>query len=99
MSEAWNAESYQKMAAHIRGSGFSAYLRGGERGQCGCFIRAYFATHPGCKYQSIDNMRALLDVTGVANFEEHTLMRAGWDESATLDAAAACEIAADLVTP
>jgi len=86
------------MAAWIAEHGFSPRLR---EGSCGCFFYASIGGDIDKLAQGIDSPEWLeiepwiADVVG-ANFSTWGLRAAGWDETATDDAVAACLIAADL---
>jgi hypothetical protein len=80
-------EHYLAMAAYIRKHGFSPDV--GEPGGCGCFLRA-------SEQVNKDVHPATLSTEIVHDFSESCLELDGWTKR---DAIAACEIAADLVTP
>lgn len=93
------AEIARAMGKYIRKHGFSPeYTVLGT--DCGCFWHAACVVGDDIP-QRVMAMHVLADVTGTNWFSERELRAAGWvkDRSATLDAAAACEIAADLLTP
>lgn len=85
-------QKLRKMAAWIRKHGFTPEIYKDGDLDCGCFINAAWRTGVSI----VPNM--LYGVVG-EDLGESGLRAAGWDETATDDAAAACLIAADLCAP
>jgi hypothetical protein len=92
-------ELYLKMADYIEEHGFSPEYRSQSElnSECGCFLRALTKVDRDHDWR----IPALLSVIGTGSFGASWLVSGGWleDEASTRDAAAACRIAADLVTP
>ncbi len=90
------------MAAYIREHGFTPEYGSIQADSCGCFIHAYHRlTNEDCFGGSAVEP-AFISVIGAAeyyDFDEQQLRALGWTEGCTDDAAAACEIAADLLAP
>ena len=84
--------AYNRMADWIEQHGFSpewSTLKG-----CGCFAHAMVVI---AGFGLLSQMPELRSVVKAGNsFDAGPLRRAGWDETATADAAAACRIAAAL---
>jgi len=80
------------MAAWIAKNGFSPNGCGGWRDCPGCFISAEMAV-ADCFTANNSHLRG---VVGAKSFTARNLRAAGWNETATDDAVAACLIAADL---
>ena len=93
-----DAEKLRAMAAYIRKNGFSPRFRHGES-TCGCFLRASYELFNTMQDKDCPGYRTLLEVVGTEDMDYGTLFEAGWIKAveSTADAAAACEIAADLV--
>ena len=94
------AEIARAMGEYIRKKGFSPEL--GLGCKCGCFMRAYcvLTVGPDGAHQMFTGSPvhlALRDVIG-CGYHEYELERHGWTRGCTDDAAAACDIAADLLS-
>lgn len=87
-------EKLLAMAEWLTWHRFSPKLRDGD---CGCFYAAHLGTLGD--EPSLEGRQALAQVVGVESFAEEVLYAAGWTgPECTADAAAACRIAADLVS-
>jgi hypothetical protein len=84
-----------KMGRYIKRHGFTPDYELGFGSKCGCFLHASAAV--GITGGSWAAMEVLRELTGSQNLGLMSLLACGWDNSATNDAAAACEIAADLL--
>lgn len=94
-----DAEILRRMAKHIRKYGFSPNLYEVAERECGCFLNAYGrVTGRARNFVNPRAVDAVLRIAG-ANVSSADLEDKGWTRGATEDAAAACEIAADLVSP
>lgn len=95
-------ETLLAMAAWIEAHGFDPSYQASGNLNCGCFMHAFHRVYGGMDMtaESYVLMRStLLNVINSGDVYEDDLLIAGWDSTATLDAAAACVIAADLVSP
>lgn len=98
------AEIARAMGEYIAANGFNEQWRVGRRG-CGCFAHALGAvTGKGDKAGHLyawteEPMPTIRSVIGADTFHASSLLRAGWTgPKVTADAAAACDIAADLLS-
>lgn len=84
------AKLLRQTAENIRKLGFSPSV-GSAFGGPRCFM----GHMPHCAYDDAATL-VLSNIIGTHSYSDGYLIRSGWDESATEDAAAACEIAADI---
>lgn len=84
------------MATYIRAHGFSPMYS--DRNGCGCFAHAARQVN-GSAYLPYPLMNTICAVIGAQNLMPEALRATGWTLGQTDDAAAACDIAADLLTP
>lgn len=90
------SELLRKMAAYIRKHGFSPKFEQSEGSKRGCFCHAWGQVRPSRGGPSVLIGGPLQELVGGC-YSESLLRRAGWTgPEVTADAAAACEIAADL---
>lgn len=87
------AEIARAMGEYIRKHGFSPEYC--TVSGAGCFIRAYDEIRES-DYRVASKV---LEIAGATFVTTEILKNAGWTEGCTDDAAAACDIAADLLTP
>lgn len=85
----------RETAENIREGGFSPYMDypyAGEKPNC------FIGHMPGRDdvWVTIEAEKLLRTVVGVYDYDDYTLINAGWKYGVTDDAAAACEIAADI---
>src|SRR6185295_11970866 len=94
-----SAETAREMGEYILQTGFSPYWTSSPdtNDPCGCFRHAMF--HEYLSIASFPVIDKLAEITGVdQRLDAKDLIAAGWTEGCAEDAAAACFIAADLLS-
>lgn len=95
MADMTPSEIARAMASYIRKHGFSPDYGPKSMDGCGCFLHAAFQIG----HYSPEALETVALVAGTRSkwIDEISLRAAGWSRGDTRDAAAACDIAADLL--